>query len=103
MLVNNKATPAAHLNNSVAAGRGWGDSDTQGAYFRSMPVKKRPILAKRKPATRRSTAPKPARVALKRSVAVKPKRKLLSDKSLFGALPGMADWALPLLKELRNE
>ncbi|MEO8067163.1 MAG: hypothetical protein ABI599_05675 [Flavobacteriales bacterium] len=49
---------------------------------------------------RPARAVRPARPAVKRS---KPKRKILLDRSLFGALPGMGDWALPLLKQLRNE
>ena len=38
-----------------------------------------------------------------RSVPKRLKRKVLNDPSLFGALPGMGEWAFPLLKELRDE
>lgn len=38
-----------------------------------------------------------------RSVPKRRKRKVLDDPSLFGALPGMGEWAFPLLKELRDE
>ena len=44
-----------------------------------------------------------ASVAKKIAARAKPGRKVFNDKSLFGALPGMANWALPLLKELRDE
>jgi len=39
----------------------------------------------------------------KTAAPVKTLRKVFADKSIFGALPGMTEWALPLLKELRDK
>jgi hypothetical protein len=66
-----------------------------------MPVKKRSKLSKVKPVARRVRVLKPVRVA--KRPAAQTGRKVFSDVSVFGALPGMSEWALPLLKELRNE
>ena len=68
-----------------------------------MPARKKKVLPAVKPAARRVRAHKPGRVVKKTAASVKPMRKVFGDKSLFGALPGMSEWALPLLKELRNE
>ena len=70
------------------------------SYFRSMPVKKR-ISPLAKPTARRVRPLKRVLVAKKVALRAKPGRKVFNDKSLFGALPGMANWAIPLLKELR--
>jgi len=65
-----------------------------------MATTKRKVLALVKPAARRA---RHGRVVRKTTRTVKPTRKVFSDKSLFGALPGMGQWAFPLLKELRDE
>jgi len=52
------------------------------------------------------TVTRPARVRkarVTRGATKRRKRKVLDDPSLFGALPGMGEWAFPLLKELRDE
>lgn len=72
------------------------------ATFGTMATRKSKVAASVKTVARvvrRARAHNP-RPAVKRS---KPKRKVLSDRSLFGALPGMGEWALPLLKQLRDE
>lgn len=68
-----------------------------------MATKKRIVLGSLKPVARQTRVTRRTRVAKKVAAPVKPTRKLLTDKSLFGALPDMSGWALPLLKELRNE
>lgn len=68
-----------------------------------MASRKKGTLASVKPVARRTRVVKRARVVKKQAPSVKPARKVFSDKSLFGALPGMSDWALPLLKDLRDE
>jgi hypothetical protein len=67
-----------------------------------MPAKRTKAIPAVKPVVR-----KVRRIAAKRSMS-KPSRrqsarKVFDDPSLFGALPGMSEWAMPLLKELRDE
>jgi len=68
-----------------------------------MPPKKKKALPALKPVARRVRAPKRARAVKKTAAPVKTLRKVFADKSIFGALPGMTEWALPLLKELRDK
>ncbi|HMC96360.1 MAG TPA: hypothetical protein VKG92_01790 [Flavobacteriales bacterium] len=68
-----------------------------------MPAKKKKVLPAVKPVARPTRLQKRTRVAKKLAAPIKPVRKVFSDKGLFGALPGMSVWALPLLKELRDE
>ncbi len=68
-----------------------------------MPPKKRKVLASVKSSAkvaRPRRAPRPVSKAVRRE---RPVRKVFNDQILFGALPGMSEWALPLLKELRDE
>ncbi|MBK6628734.1 MAG: hypothetical protein IPJ87_04665 [Flavobacteriales bacterium] len=64
----------------------------------------RPKTTKR-PAARKAKTPKskPPRSGRLKQAAQRPKGKVFSNRSLFGALPGMSAWAFPLLKELRDE
>ena len=65
-----------------------------------MPAKKPKVAASVKTTARIARTRKPA------APRAKPKRrerKVLDDRSLFGALPGMGKWALPLLKAMRDE
>lgn len=79
-------------------------------YLRAMPAKRKKALPAVKPVARRVRVSKSTRAAKPtgptKVVKVSPAksvRKIFGDRSLFGALPGMSEWALPLLKELRDE
>lgn len=76
--------------------------DATGPYLRGMPAKKSKAVPAVKPAIRRARVPRVKRVT-RRSGKGAAARKVFDDPSLFGALPGMSEWALPLLKELRDE
>jgi hypothetical protein len=66
---------------------------------------------KRKTGNKQNAVPaaKPAvtkartRPGTKKPIRSRRTRKVFNDRELFGALPGMSKWAMPLLKELRDE
>jgi hypothetical protein len=65
--------------------------------------KKTGIKQKAVPAAKPAVTKARTRPATKRPIQSKRTRKVFDDRELFGALPGMSKWAMPLLKELRNE
>jgi hypothetical protein len=67
-----------------------------------MPAKKNKATPSVKPVARRTRSVKRKRAAHKKGEAG-PLRKLFKDRTLWGALPGLGEWAFPLLKELRDE
>jgi hypothetical protein len=72
-----------------------------------MPAKKTKVIPAVKPAVRKARRSDAYKTAVKRTLKktsrAKSSRKVFDDPSLFGALPGMSEWAMPLLKELRDE
>lgn len=72
-----------------------------------MPAKKTKVIPAVKPTVRKVRRSDVYRTAVKRTLkktsTATSSRKVFDDPSLFGALPGMSEWAIPLLKELRDE
>jgi len=72
-----------------------------------MSAKRTKAIPAVKPAVRKVRRSEAYRTAVKRTLkkssSAKSSRKVFDDPSLFGALPGMSEWAMPLLKELRDE